>query len=112
MTREAYSHEVYSCGFWAGGGAVAYPAFYAYAYPMPPGFGAAGVAPDAAFFSADFGEFILPYDAVRTAAVPDTMLMSFLQSTYDAAADLARWDRAALERADTFARPDGRALPT
>jgi len=108
VTREAYSHEVYSCGFWAGGGAVAYPAFYAYAYPTPAGFGAARVTPGEAFFSADFGEFILPYEAVRTSTAPDTTLLSFLQSTYDAAADLARWDRAALERADAFTRPDGR----
>jgi len=109
ITREAYSHEVSSCGFWAGGGAIAYPAFYSYAYPSPPGFADAKVAPAAAFYSQDFGEFILPYDAVRTSSDPDATLMAFLQSTYDAAADLGRWDRAALERPRDFVRPDGRA---
>jgi len=109
VTRDAYSHEVYSCGFWAGGGAVDYPAFYAYAYPTPAGFGAARVVPEAAFFSKDLGEFILPYDAVRTSGTPDATLMAFLQSTYDAAADLGRWDRAALERPSAFTRPDGLA---
>ena len=108
VTREAYSHEVYSVGFWAGGGAVPYPAYYAYIYPTPDGFAAARVAPDAAFFSKDFGEFILPYDAVRTAASPDAALLAFLQTTYDAAADLAGWDRAALDRAPDFVRPDGK----
>ncbi|HKD18217.1 MAG TPA: DUF5996 family protein [Thermoanaerobaculia bacterium] len=98
ITRDAYSHECSSCGFWAGSGAVAEPAFYAYAYPAPPGFAEASVRPDAAYFSKDFGEFILPYAAVRTAASPDETLLAFLQSTYDAAADLGRWDREALER--------------
>jgi len=100
VTREAYSHEVSSCGFWAGssGGAVPYPAFYAYAYPEPGGFGEARVSPSQAFYSPDLREFILPYDAVRTAADPDDMLLDFLQSTYEAAADLAAWDRAALEQ--------------
>ena len=90
-------------------GAIAYPAFYSYAYPSPPGFADAKVAPAAAFYSQDFGEFILPYDAVRTSSDPDATLMAFLQSTYDAAADLGRWDRAALERPRDFVRPDGRA---
>ncbi len=108
VTREAYSHEVSSCGFWAGGGAVPYPAYYAYAYPAPPGYAEARVAPDDAFFSKDYGEFILPYETVRNAADPDATLMAFLQSTYAAAADLARWDRAALERPADFVRPDGR----
>jgi hypothetical protein len=99
VTREAYSHEVSSCGFWAGGGAIAYPAYYAYAYPEPAGFAAARVAPAEAFYSQDLREFILPYDAVRTAADPDAVLLEFLQSTYAAAADLAKWDRAALEAA-------------
>jgi FAD/FMN-containing dehydrogenase len=98
VTREAYSHEVSSCGFWSGTAPVDYPAFYAYAYPQPEGFAAAQVAPDGAFYSADFGEFILPYDRVRDSADPDGTLMSFLQSTYAAAADLAKWDRRALER--------------
>ena len=92
ITREAYSHEVSSCGFWAGSGPVAYPAFYAYAYPAPEGFAAAPVEPRAAFHSAELGEFILPYDAVRTAANPDATLLRFLQSTYDAAARLGRWE--------------------
>jgi hypothetical protein len=98
VTREAYSHEVSSAGFWPGGGGpIDYAAFYSYAYPAPEGFAAARVKPDAAFFSKDLGEFILPYDAVRTARDPDATLMEFLQSTYAAAAELAKWDRAALE---------------
>ena len=97
VTREAYSHEVSSAGFWAGGGAIAYPAYYSYAYPEPPGFGEARVVPSPAFYSQDLHEFILPYDAVRTAPDPDGMLLEYLQSTYVAAADLAKWDRAALE---------------
>jgi len=99
VTREAYSHEVSSCGFWPGSGAVAEPAFYAYAYPQPDGFKDYPVRPAAAFYSADMGEFILPYEAVRQADDPDDALLQFLQSTYEAAADLAGWDRAALERA-------------
>jgi Family of unknown function (DUF5996) len=94
---EAYSHEVSSAGFWPGSGTIDYPAFYSYAYPEPPGFRAAKVKPDAAFFHKAMGEFILPYDAVRTAADPDQTLFDFLQSTYDAAADAAAWDRGALE---------------
>ncbi len=87
VAHEAYSHEVTSAGFWPGSGAIDYPAFYCYAYPEPPGFRAAKVRPEAAFFSEALGEFILPYDAVRTAADPDKMLLDFLQSTYEAAAD-------------------------
>ncbi len=98
VAREAYSHEVSSCGFWAGGGPVAYPAFYAYAYPEPPGFAEARILPDAASYNTDLREFILPYDAVRTAASPDDALLAFAQSTYEAAANLGKWDRAALER--------------
>ena len=94
---EAYSHEVSSAGFWPGGGAIDYPAFYSYAYPEPAGFRATKVRPDAACFSEALGEFILPYDAVRTAADPDGMLLEFLQSTYEAAAVAANWDRDALE---------------
>ncbi len=97
VTREAYSHEVSSAGFWPGGGAVDYPVFYSYAYPTPEGFAAAPVRPEAAFFHEQLGEFILPYDAVRTAPAPDAMLLEFLQTTYEAAADGANWDRAALE---------------
>ncbi len=94
---EAYSHEVSSAGFWPGGGAIDYPAFYSYAYPEPAGFRAAKARPEAAFFSEALGEFVLPYDAVRTAKDPDTALLDFLQSTYEAAAITAKWDRAALE---------------
>ena len=97
VTREAYSHEVSSAGFWPGGGAIDYAAFYSYAYPTPDGFGKSRVRPAAAFFSQELGEFVLPYDAVRTAADPDALLLEFLQSTYEAAANLAHWDRAALE---------------
>lgn len=92
---EGYSHELSSCGFWPGGGAEG--AFYAYAYPEPEGFADYRVGPDAAFYSADFRQFLLPYEVVRTAAEPDRALMDFLQSTYAAAADLAGWDRAGLE---------------
>jgi hypothetical protein len=95
---EAYSHEVSSAGFWPGSpGPVDYPAFYSYAYPAPEGFSEAKVKPAEAFFSKELGEFILPYDAVRQASDPDAALMEFLASTYEAAADLAKWDRAALE---------------
>jgi len=98
VTREAYSHEVSSAGFWPGGaGAPGGPFFYSYAYPPPAGFGAAKVAPEAARFDAALGEFVLDYDAVRTAADPDSALLAFLDSTYRAAADLGNWDRAALE---------------
>jgi hypothetical protein len=94
---EAYSHEESSAGFWPGSGAIDYPAFYSYAYPEPPGFRTAKAGPNAAFFSEALGEFILPYDAVRNAAEPDRTLLEFLQSTYEAAADAAKWDRDALE---------------
>ena len=97
VAQEAYSHEVSSAGFWPGGGAIDYPAYYSYAYPAPEGFANARVRPGEAFFSQELGEFILPYDAVRTAADPREALMEFLQSTYEAAADLGKWDRAALE---------------
>jgi hypothetical protein len=94
---EAYSHEESSAGFWPGSGAIDYPAFYSYAYPEPAGFRTTKAKPDAAFFSEALGEFILPYDAVRAAAQPDQALLDFLQSTYEAAADAAKWDRDALE---------------
>ena len=97
VTREAYSHEVSSCGFWAGGGAIAYPAYYSYAYPDPPGFAETAVDPSEAFYSTELREFILPYDAVRTSPDPDALLLQFLETTYDAAADAAKWDRSALE---------------
>jgi hypothetical protein len=98
ITREAYSHEVISHGWWPGGGAVNEPAFYAYAAPEPPGLKTAPVLPAAAFYSTQLSEFVLPYEAVRTSADPEGDLRAFLQSTYDAAATLARWDRT-LERA-------------
>jgi hypothetical protein len=98
VTRDAYSHEVSSCGFWPGSGAIDYPAFYAYAYPEPEGFAAVRVRPEGAFYSADFREFVLPYDDVRLSGRPDETLLAFFQSTYEAAANLAGWDRAALER--------------
>ena len=104
--REAYSHEVISHGFWPGGGAstnfgagpVKEPAFYAYAVPAPPGFEQIPVEPPAAYYQRDLGEFMLPYSAVRTADDPDRALRAFVDSTYAHAADLAKWDRAALER--------------
>jgi hypothetical protein len=95
---DAYSHEVSSCGFWPGGGPVAFAAFYSYAYPEPAGFSDAAVTPDAAFYHRELREFILPYDAVRQSASPDETLLGFLQTTYEAAATLGAWDRAALER--------------
>jgi hypothetical protein len=98
VTREAYSHEVSSCGFWPGGGPIPYPAFYSYAYPEPPGFAGAAVKPGEAFYSGDLKEFLLPYDAVRKAASPDDALLEFLQTTYEAAAGLGHWERASLER--------------
>ena len=100
VTREAYSHEVSSCGFWPGtpGGPVQESAYYAYMAPAPPGFAAAAVRPAAAAYNQELGEFILPYEAVRTAADPDATLLDFVQSTYEAGAKLANWDRAALER--------------
>jgi hypothetical protein len=98
VTREAYSHEVSSAGFWPGAAGVSDPVFYAYAYPAPTGFAQATVAPAAASYSSAFGEFLLPLEAVQQAPAPDDFLLEFLQSTYEAAADLGRWDRAALER--------------
>jgi hypothetical protein len=98
VAREAYSHEVSSAGFWPGGGGpVDYAAFYSYAYPAPEGFASAAARPEQAFFCEKLGEFLLPYDAVRTASDPEHQLMEFLRSTYEAAADLGHWDRAALE---------------
>lgn len=95
---EAYSHECSSCGFWPGGGAVAEPAFYAYAYPEPAGYAQHAAGPEGAYYNTDIREFILPYETVRSAAAPGETLLRFFQTTYDAAADLARWDRIALDR--------------
>jgi hypothetical protein len=97
VMREAYSHEVSSAGFWPGGNGTDFPAFYSYTYPVPAGFKEFAVEPKAAFFSEALGEFLLPYDAVRTAADPEAALLAFLQSTYEAAASAADWDRSALE---------------
>ncbi len=93
VTQEAYSHEVSSAGFWAGGGPIEEAAFYAYAYPGPEGFAEAPVQPDEAYYDTAFGEFILPYDAVRGSRNPEATLMAFLESTYEAAASLGDWDR-------------------
>jgi hypothetical protein len=100
VMQEAYSHEVSSCGFWPGNGGFGQPAFYCYAYPEPAGFGSARVQPAEAAYNEDLGQFILPYDAVRQASSPDEYLAEFLRGTYAAAADLAKWDRQALERGD------------
>lgn len=98
VTREAYSHEVSSCGFWPGNAQLPYPLFYSYAYPPPPGFSDAFVRPQSARFDAGVGEFVLPYDAVQAAAAPDAVLLEFLQSSYEAAANLGNWNRAELEQ--------------
>jgi hypothetical protein len=97
--RDAYSHEVISHGFWPGNDALPEPAFYFYAAPEPPGLKEARVKPAAAYYHRELGEFILPYEAVRSAASPDQAILAFVESTYDCAADLAGWDRDALDRA-------------
>ena len=99
ITREAYSHEVSSAGFWPGGGDIQGPAFYSYAAPEPSGFAEHKIRPQPAFYHPQLKEFLLMYDDVRTAASPKTALMEFLQSTYEAAAELGSWDRKSLERA-------------
>ena len=98
VARESYSHEVSSCGFWPGNGGYGRAAFYSYAYPAPQGFAQAKIRPSAAFFDQSLGEFILPYDSVREAPSPRDSVLDFLQSSYEAAANLADWDRGALER--------------
>ena len=98
VMAEAYSEEVSSVGFWPGNADMPEPIFYSYIYPTPKGFADSAIAPDAAFWLADLGEFALPYEAVRSANDPDATLIEFLQSTYAAAADMAGWDRAKLER--------------
>jgi Family of unknown function (DUF5996) len=97
ITREAYFQEVSSLGFWPGNTAAPTPVFYSYAYPEPPGFAATKIQPEVAFYETKLREFILPYDAVRTAQDPDQVLLEFAQSAYDAASNLGKWDRAALE---------------
>ena len=98
---EAYSHQVSSCGFWPGVG-LGMPAFYSYAYPEPPGFREYRVMPAQAFYHDDLREFLLPYDAVRLAEDPDRVLLEFLQSTYEAAAETAHWERPSLERGSSL----------
>jgi hypothetical protein len=102
ITREAYSHEVSSVGFWPGGGDIKGAAFYSYMAPVPQGFGESRVRPDAAFYHQQLGEFLLMYDDVRAAASPSTALLEFCQSTYEAGAKLANWDREALEKISQF----------
>ena len=97
VMRDAYNQEVSSAGFWPGGGSIKAPSYYSYAYPVPDGFAQARVQPDAAHFDAEMGEFLMPYEAVRSSADPDATLLAFLQSSYEAAANLAHWDRAFLE---------------
>jgi Family of unknown function (DUF5996) len=97
VARDAYSQEVSSAGFWPGSGSVKTPSYYSYAYPAPKGFAQARAQPDAAGYDAGLGEFLLPYEAVRTSVDPDGTLLAFLQSTYEAAANLAHWDRQFLE---------------
>jgi hypothetical protein len=104
VTRDAYSHEVSSCGFWPGAPGME-PLFYSYAYPEPPRYAAYSIAPAQAFFDAKLGEFVLPYEEMRRSADPDAALMQFLQSTYEAAANCARWDRVALEVVSTPKHP-------
>jgi len=99
ITREAYSHEVISCGFWPGSGPITAPAFYCYAAPEPSGLSKEPVKPERAFYSTDLSEFLLYYDDVRQADSPDKALMEFLESTYEAGARLGNWDRKELERA-------------
>ena len=97
VTREAYSHEVSSAGFWPGGGGTDFAAFYSYAYPTPNGFADREVMPAAAYFDRKLGEYLLPYDVVRKSSDPEATLMAFLESTYQAAADVGSWDRSTLE---------------
>ena len=103
ITREAYSHEVSSVGFWPGSGTIAEPAFYSYMAPEPPGFREARVRPESARYDTGLGEFVLMYDHVRTSPEPGAALLEFCRSTYEAGASLGNWDRGALER-----RTDGR----
>jgi hypothetical protein len=98
VVAEAYSHECSSCGFWPGNGGFGYPAYYVYAYPEPAGYGDMRLRTQKAAYNKDLGQFILPYDAVRQANDPDALLLGFLQETYEAAANLAKWDRQSLER--------------
>jgi len=96
VTRDAYSHEVSSCGFWPGAPGIE-PFFYSYAYPEPPGYAEYSIQPAGAYFDPKFGEFVFPYEVMRRSADPDAALQEFLQTTYDAAANSAHWDRAELD---------------
>src|SRR6516225_1872674 len=107
VMAEAYSHEVSSCGFWPGNGGYGRAAFYVYAYPEPTGYGDTNLTTTGAFYEKELGQFILPYDAVRRSANPDEFLLGFLQETYVAAAELAKWDRKALERESPAPRVTG-----
>ena len=98
VAQEAYSHEVSSAGFWPGGEAFPEPIFYSYAYPTPEGFSETRILPDAVHWIEDFGEFVLPYEVVRQAEEPDVVLLNFLQSTFDAASNLAEWDLSSWQR--------------
>jgi hypothetical protein len=98
ITREGYSHEVSSCGFWPGNGSLGGPAFFSYEWPEPPDFKDAQIRPAPAFYSAELSNFLLPYHDVRSAADPRTVVLEFLQSTYQAAATSGHWDRENLER--------------
>lgn len=107
MMQEAYSHEVSSAGFWPGGGDIQGPAFYSYTTPEPEGFKTCAVRPPRAYYHSALGEYVLMYDDVRQSDSPESELMQFLQSTYEAGAILAKWDRAALERAENRATTGG-----
>lgn len=104
VTREAYSQEVSSCGFWPGGPGLELPVFYSYAYPEPAGFAESRIAPADGFYHRDFREFVLPYDSIRLAGNPDADLLRFLQSTYEAAALGGDWDRGTLELRESPAK--------
>jgi len=108
VQHEAYSHECISAGWWPGGGPLREAAFYAYAYPEPAGLPQASIRPAAAYYHGQMREFILPYEALRAAPDPDEMLLAFLETTYEAAADLAGWDRKALERSQESREREGR----
>ena len=101
VMEEAYSHELSSAGFWAGTG-LGEPAFYSYAYPAPDGYAQADIKPDGAYYHNELGEYILPYSVVQASDNPDSTLLDFLQTTYEAAADLGNWDRYALEKTSTY----------
>jgi hypothetical protein len=112
MMSEAYSEEVNSCGFWPGNRQFPEPAYYAYHLPKPEGFEGQRVRPEKSYWDTKLGEFILKYEDVRSAADPETAVLDFCQSTYEAGASLAKWDRAKLERPETKAeRPEAKAKP-